>query len=815
MKKMNVIAFMAMFLPLWAAAQFTISGKVVDGSVQRPLAGANVTVNQYSSQTDANGDFSFLNLKAGNYVVKVSFIGFNTFSKVLNLSANQNLNISMQASSFVTDAVIVKATRASESSPTTFKNIDNEELAKNNLGQDLPYLLNQTPSVVVSSDAGNGIGYTGIRIRGSDPTRVNVTINGIPYNDPESQGTFWVNLPDFASSVDNIQIQRGVGTSTNGAVAFGGSLNIQTTTRHDTAYAELNSAGGSFGTLKNTINAGSGLIANKFTVDGRLSAITSDGFIDRGSSNLKSFFSSAAYYGKKDLLRVNIFGGKEKTYQVWNGVPEAKLRGNSDALLTHYYNNQGSLYFTPEDSLNLWNSDKRTYSQFLYNNQTDNYNQTHYQGLYTHTFNPALSLNTALHYTFGKGYFEEFKNNTTLEKYGLNSTLFGGAPKQKTDLVRRRWLKNDFYGLTYSLNYAPSTEYSVIIGGAYNEYDGDHFGEVISATLPVSSINQQYYLGHGLKKDFNIYGRIDFQVGKARIFYDLQYRYVDYSITGTDKTLAEQDLQYYHKFFNPKAGITYSIDNHSNAYASFAIGNKEPNRDDYRYALPGVVPQAETLKNVEAGYRNAEKAYNFGINYYGMFYRNQLVLTGKVNDVGEYIRQNVPISYRMGFELDGRVLLSKDLSWGANVTLSRNKVKNYTEFMDDYDNGGQASNTYGKADIAFSPSVIAGSDLSYKIFKGFETALLSKYVGKQYLDNTSNEDRKLNPFFVNDISLRYNIQARRLKNIGLTLLVNNVFNEKYESNGYTYTYIYGGPVTENFYFPQAGTNVLLGLNIKI
>ncbi len=817
MKQFCTFAFLAMLMPCVALAQFSISGKVTDKLSQQALAGASISNGTTSLQTDADGYFSFANLPTGIYTITVSYLGYSPYSSKINLKSNVSLSIALNPSSINTDEVMVRATRATANTPTTFKNLGKADIEKNNLGQDLPYLLNQTPSVVVSSDAGAGIGYTGIRIRGSDPTRVNVTINGIPYNDPESQGTFWVNLPDFASSVDNIQIQRGVGTSTNGAGAFGGSLNIQTTTRRDSAYAELNNSVGSFDSRKHTLNFGSGLLNGKFTLDGRLSNIVSDGYIDRGSSKLKSYFASGAYYGKKDMLRANVFGGDEKTYQVWNGVPEAKLKGNNDSLLKHFYNNLDYLYYndTPADSLNLWNSNKRTYSQFRYDNQTDNYTQTHYQLLYNHNFSNTFTLNSALHYTKGKGYFEEYKDKQTFESYGFNPADYGLGTEAETDLIRRRWLDNDFYGLTYSLNYTPSAETNITFGGAYNEYDGDHFGEIIAAPhLQLSSMAQRYYDGRGFKKDLNFYGKIDFQVGAARIFYDFQYRYLDYSITGTDKTLTLHDERYYHKFFNPKVGLTYQIDQNSNFYTSFAIANKEPNRDDYVNAITGALPRSENLKNVEAGYRISGKGFQAGANLYGMFYKNQLIATGKINDVGEYIRQNVPDSYRLGIELDGSIRLSKALLWAANATLSRNKIKNFTEYMDDYINGGQISKAYTNTNIAYSPSFVASNQIAFQPLKYAEIALLTKYVSDQYLDNTSHSDRTLDAFLVNDLRLGYTLPLKGIKSIGATLLINNILNEKYESNGYSYTYNVGTLVTENFYFPQAGRNYLVSLNLK-
>jgi len=787
LKKLLIIAF-AILMPVLASAQFSLKGKISEKNSGSALRASSVSLEDpaLSTRTDANGNYIFKNLKAGNYRIKVTYLGFQTMEKSISLNGDINLDLELIPNNLLADEVLVRATRASENSASTYRNISKEELKKNNLGQDLPFLLNQTPSVVVSSDAGNGIGYTGIRIRGSDPTRLNVTINGIPYNDPESQGTFWVNMPDFASSVDNIQIQRGVGTSTNGAGAFGGSLNIQTTTKQDSAYAELNNTLGSYQTVKNTINAGTGLINNKFSFDGRLSRIKSDGYIDRGSSILKSYFLSGAYYGKKDLLRVNVFSGSEKTYQAWNGVPENLLKTN------------------------------RTFNGFSYEDQTDNYTQDHYQFLYSHTFSDKFSANTALHYTYGRGYYEEFKEDQKLENYGINPQIVGGSTIARSDLIRRRWLDNNFYGLTYSLNYIPSKELAFTLGGAYNEYDGDHFGEVIRGQfIPLANTIIPYYKGNGFKTDFNTYAKADFELGNLKLFADLQYRSVSYRVNGTDKNRMKLDQNDQLNFFNPKFGLSYALNSRNNIYASIAVANKEPNRDDYINSTPASRPSSENLLDLEAGYRIGGSKFTAGINAYAMMYNDQLVLTGKVNDVGEYIRQNVAQSSRYGIEADTRIQINNKLSWALTASLSDNKIKNFTEYADDYDNGGQIVNNYTNTDLAFSPNFIGSGELSFQAFKKTEIALLSKYVSKQYLDNTSNSQRSLDAFFVNDLRIRYNTSFKGIKNIGLTLLVNNMFSELYEANGYTFSYMYGGAfTTENYYYPQAPRNFLLSLGLK-
>nr|MBC7614026.1 TonB-dependent receptor [Pseudopedobacter sp.] len=769
---------------LWA--QSTLSGKIVDQTSGQVLIGASLNLSNIGfSKTDIKGNYSFRNLKNGTYKLSISYIGYQTKEIEFSISSDQILNISLSKTNLLSDEVVVQATRASENSATTFKNLSKEELAKNNFGQDLPYLLDQTPGVVTYSDAGAGVGYTGIRIRGSDPTRVNVTINGIPYNDTESQGTYWVDLPDFVSSVDNIQIQRGVGTSTNGAGAFGGSLNIQTTTLTDSAYGELNNSVGSYGTLKNTLKLGTGLINGKWSFDGRLSRIVSDGYIDRASSKLKSYFLSGAYYGKTSLVRLNVFSGNEKTYQAWNGVPE-------DKLITD-----------------------RRYNQFTYSDQTDNYQQDHYQLLYSKSFSPKFSFNGALHYTKGKGYYEEFKEDQSFSKYGLNNLTIGNQIIKKTNLIRRRWLDNDFYGLTYALNYKPSSILDFILGGAYNEYNGDHYGQVIWAQYASNSkIDGNYYLDNGFKTDFNVFGKVNIQLDKLLISGDLQFRKINYNFLGFDNNLNNVEQSASLNFFNPKFGLTYQINPTSNIYGSFAVANKEPNRDDYTQSTPTSRPKSENLKDIEIGYRFKNGFVSGSANLYSMIYKDQLVLTGQINDVGAFIRSNVANSYRNGLELDVKAQVSNKLSWGITAALSQNKIKNFTEYIDDYDNGGQVVNNYSKTDLAFSPSFVGGSTIAFKPFQKAEIAFISKYVSQQYLDNTSNEARKLNAFFVNSIRLSYNLKVKGIKNIGFGLLMNNIFNELYASNGYTFSYISGGPVTENYYYPQAETNFLASVNFK-
>ena len=582
-------------LPFFALAQHSVTGKVTDNN-QNALAGATVKIKNQKTAvlSDANGNYTLGNLANGSYTIIVSYVGYRSAEKMASVSGNTTLNFILQQQNFLADEVIVRATRANEKSATTYKNVSKDEIQQNNFGQDLPFILQNTPGVVASSDAGAGVGYTGIRIRGSDNSRINVTVNGIPINDSESQGTFYVNMPDFASSVDNIQIQRGVGTSTNGAGAFGASLNIQTTASELEPYAEVNTTYGSFDTWKNTVKVGTGLINNRFSFDGRLSRVSSDGYVDRGSSLLKSFFVSGAYHGNKDLLRLNVFSGAEKTYQSWNGIPESRL--NNDLAGMQAYIDRNSL--NAEDASNLLTSGRR-YNSFLYNNQTDNYWQNHYQLLYARQFSDQFSFNGALHYTKGEGYYEEYRAGNKLSDYGLSPVIIGGSTISKTDLIRRRWLDNDFYGVTYAFNYVPEKNLNFTLGGAYNEYKGAHFGQIIWAQYASNgNIDRRYYDNDGFKTDLNTYGKVNYSpIESLSLFADLQYRRVHYEIAGTENKLNTLSTNENLNFFNPKFGATYFFNALSNLYGSFSVANKEPNRNDYTDAPAGVLPKPERLND--------------------------------------------------------------------------------------------------------------------------------------------------------------------------------------------------------------------------
>ncbi len=786
-----------MLLPVLASAQFSVTGKITDQQTGEALPGATITINSLaiSVTSNAGGNYAFKNLKSGNYTLSVSYIGYKTAQSNVSLNANGSADISLSRSATVTDEVRISATRASAKSPTAFTNINKEDIAKNNTGRGFEYLLEQTPSTVVSSNAGAGIGYTSIRVRGSDATRVNVTVNGIPINDAESQGSYFVNLPDLASSVKSIQVQRGVGTSTNGAGAFGASVNVQTNTRIDTAYAEINSSAGSYNTLKNTVSLGTGLLGGHFSVDGRLSKINSDGYIDRAKSDLRSFFVSAAYYGKKNVVRLNVFSGHEKTYQAWNGVPEDSVQAGNRT-----YNEVGYIASTNK----------------FYNNQTDNYTQNHYQLLYDQQLSDALSFSGALHYTKGYGYYEEYKNDQLVTKYGLTPVVIGGVAITNTDLVRQLWLNNDFYGVTYNFNYHPSNKFTAILGGAYNEYKGAHYDNIQWTQQSVNiTPGYEYSRNDAKKTDFNIFGRAELNVGDVLFYGDLQYRRINYSFLGFDRDLKNVQQQSTMNFINPKVGLTYNVTDNSNVYASLAVGNREPNRNDFTNSSPASRPKPENLKDFEAGYRYASQNFVAGINGFYMLYKNQLVLTGSLNDVGGAIRTNIDDSYRAGVEVNGKVRITPELSWAANATVSTNKVKNFTQYLYNYDTDALDATQFAKTDLAYSPNLTGASTISYQPIKNTEIAFISKYVGMQYLDNTSTQSRSLPRYFVNDVRLNYNFKLAGVKNIGLGLLVNNIFSAKYISDGATYPSIAGGQVYNyNYFFTQAPANFLASVNIK-
>ena len=810
------MAIIGCSLSLNAIAQINVRGTVLDEKTKEPLAGATVQVENQNRNAvaDENGKFELRNLASGNQTIVVKFLGFQEKRQPIELTADIEVNFLLVQSAQLTDEVVVYATRANEKSPTVFTTISKAALQKQNLGQDLPFLLNWTPSLVTTSDAGAGIGYTGLRIRGSDATRINVTINGIPLNDSEEHGVFWVNIPDIATSTQSIQVQRGVGNSTNGAGAFGASINLQTNARNNLPYVDIINTVGSFGTHRHTVGIGTGM-KNKFAFDARMSIIKSDGFIDRASSDLKSYYLSGGYYGDKTIVKAIVFGGQERTYQSWNGVPESRLNNDRDAMLA----TAAAEGWNAEQTNNLLNSSSRTFNSYTYENQTDNYAQDHYQLHLSHRFNNALTGNIALHYTYGRGYFEEFKYNAPFSKYGVDTLVIGGSKIGSSDLVRRRWLDNHFYGTTYSLHYEKG-KFNSTLGGALNRYEGDHFGEVTWSQVSAIPQGYRYYFNQGTKTDFNVFWKTNYQAtARINLFVDVQQRIIRYLANGIDNDLNNFNVNASYQFFNPKLGLTYALSEDQSLYASYNVAKREPVRSDFVNNINLSTPRPEILHDWEAGWRWRKKQSTVNVNLYWMDYVDQLVATGKLNDVGAAIRTNVASSYRAGIEIDGSVRFAKKFSWIGNVTVSRNEIRDFGEVLYDYgvnyDEYNEVVRNYKRTDIAFSPNLVAGSTFIYQPITNIEIGLLTKYVGKQYLDNTSNEDRKIDSYFINDLRLSYVLKPSFLRELSLSLLVNNVFDVMYSSNGYTYGFLGGAIETrQNYFYPQAGRNYLLMLAVR-
>lgn len=721
-------------------------------------------------------------------------------------------------------AIEIRSVRVSSNAPFAKTEVSKADIEKQNLGQDLPILLQYTPSAVVTSDAGAGVGYTGLRIRGTDGTRINITLNGIPVNEAESQGAYFVDFPDMASSVNSIQLQRGVGSSTNGAGAFGATMSISTLQQMEKAGAETNISLGSFNTQKYTLKAGTGLLDNGLQFDVRLSKICSDGFLDRSSSDLKSFQFVAGWKASpKTSFRFLLMTGKEKTGQAWNGTPEEKLEGNDSSLLNHYNNNIGILYFTPQDSLNLFTADRRKYNYFTYNDQSDNYQQDYYQFFFDHSFSSRLTANAALFFTRGKGFYNEYKVGESFSSYGLKDYI---TPSNDTigttDLIRQLWLDTKYYGGVFSLLYAYDKT-QVTFGGSVALYEGRHYGFVKWAQHNVPADHKWYNLDAN-KSDINFYAKAQQEIGRGlSLFGDIQFRTISYEMNGFRKNPTIQNNVAYN-FFNPKGGINYLISasarQRQRVYASIAVANKEPGRDDFE-ASPTNLPRPERLTDIEVGYEMNARKWSASANLYYMSYKDQLILTGKINDVGAYTRTNVPESYRAGIELQTTLKPVHWLVFSANATYSQNKILNFSEFQDDYDAGGQKEIVHGTTDIAFSPNMIAGGGITFIPFQNLahgqnvELDIMGKHVGRQFLDNTSNEARSIDAYSLCDIRLRYTVKVKPFRELGFNLMLNNVLNRAYESNGYTYSYVYGGATTtQNFYYPQAGFNFLAGVNIK-
>ncbi len=708
----------------------------------------------------------------------------------MGLQAQQQPTDSLEGKKVDLDEVFVSAIRVTKASPVTFSNLTKEEIAPRNLGQDIPILMNFLPSVVTTSDAGAGIGYTGIRVRGSDATRVNVTINGIPYNDAESQGTFWVNMPDFASSTESLQLQRGVGTSTNGAGAFGASLNLLTDGFSEDAFAQIGSSIGSFNTMRNNIKFSTGMLNDHVEISGRLSQLNSDGFIDRARADMDSYFLQGAYKDDNTVIKALLFGGHEITYQAWYGIDAETLE--SDRTF-----NPSGIY-----------TDENGVTQF-YDNEVDNYKQDHAQLLWNEQISDYWSTNIALHYTRGRGYFEQFREDDDFATYGFQPLTVDGAEVNTTDLIRRRWLDNDFYGTVFSANYRKD-KLDLIMGGGWNRYEGDHFGEVIWARFASDSeIRDRYYDDTSTKTDFNFYTKANYQLDEQWSLYgDLQYRTVGYTANGEETGSVDDTFN----FFNPKAGLTFDLNRNNNFYFSYAVANREPNRNDYESGNP----KPERLEDYELGWRFVSPSVQVNTNIYYMQYQDQLVLTGQLNDVGAPLRENVGDSYRLGLEIDANISLGEKFALRPNVAFSSNQNRNFV-----FERDGELEEL-GNTNIAFSPNVILGNIFVYSPTTNFQMSLLSKYVGKQYMGNIDSDISVLDAYSQTDFNIQYELKCDGfLKSIVFSGLVNNIFDAQFESNGYFFTFDddFSTPNTittieGSGFYPQAGTNFLLGATLN-
>ncbi|MDP4636511.1 MAG: TonB-dependent receptor [Crocinitomicaceae bacterium] len=804
-----------------AFTQQRIHGVVEDrtGAVI-PAAQISVLNSNVQVNSDAKGKFEINQLPASDstYTIMVEKPGFLPQSLTISAQSMDEVKVLLFTGMKTLEDIHVNTTRLSDFNTSQILIRRINPLERKNFGQDIPILLEATPSLLTTSDAGAGVGYTGLRIRGVDATRINVTINGIPVNDPESHAVYWVNMPDLASSIENIQIQRGVGSSSNGAAAFGASVNIKTQDISEKPFGSIDQSFGSFGTSKTTIKAGTGIINKHFSLETRMSSIQSNGFLDRASSDLKSYFLSGAYIGNKSVLKAIIYSGKEITYQAWYGTPESRITGDSTAM--NAYADRNGL--SSEERENLLNSG-RTYNYYTYENQVDHYQQDNYQLHFTHTFNDKLILNLAGHYTYGRGYYEQYRKGENLADYGLNPVMIGSDTIQQTDLIRRLWLENDYIGAVYGITYKPTTHLDFVWGGSANTYFGGHFGELVWAQYASNSeIYQRYYNNDSRKTEASSYLKAVYKRDRFDVYTDLQFRHVDYAFIGKELVNGfpadvTQDVQF--NFFNPKVGGSFKINTQQMIFMNYGISHREPVRADFVQSTAQNRPTFETLRDLEFGHQVNANRLTFTTNLYYMNYKNQLLLTGAINDVGAYIHTNVAKSHRLGIEVYGGYRFDQKLKLTGGLTLSQNKVAQFNESVDVYLDTlpyyTQQVISHNNTDMSFSPNVIGNVGIEWMPLENLQISWMTKYVARQYLDNTGNVQRSIDPYNFSNLQINYSIFDKFCKEIQLGLMVNNAFNQLYENNGYTFSYVYGGQTTtENFYYPQAGRNFMARVLLK-
>jgi iron complex outermembrane receptor protein len=792
----NYFLLLLLLISGFAKSQFNLGGRVISGADKLPLPGCMVLAHTKGivpqvTHTDSLGDFNFKSLPAGDYTFIISANSYKTFVDVFTLNADiKNKVFELEPLQVVSDEVVIEGIRSKSMLASTYTVLDFRAISKKNYGQDLPVILNTTPSLVYTTDAGAGVGYTGLRIRGVDATRINVTINGVPLNDAESHGVYWVDLPDLAANIQSLQVQRGVGTSTNGSAAFGSSINIETKHLYSKPYFNYTAGYGSFNTFRNNLKFGTGLLEHGWVMEGSLSKISSDGYIQRASSNLQSGYLSVGHYGTKSLLKFNILHGNERTYQSWYGVPQDSLKTN------------------------------RNMNFYTYPGQTDNYTQTHYQLLYSYALRNDLMLNATLFYVKGKGYYENYNAGAVLADYGMpdfkrNDSSFITS----SDIIDRKWLDNDFYGTILSAIYKKK-KYEIDGGASYSIYNGLHFNEVIwselwTAPKPNGSFSPfRYYEDKGVKKDGSVYGKLFYYfTTKLTGFADMQVRSLSYNYNAPDTGYVLHNLTQNYFFMNPKLGIIYKLHEKNELLLYYGRSAHEPTRDEFVQSTAASLPRAEYLNDIELAWSVTLSGWNFKVNLYDMMYKDQLVLTGKINDVGAPVRQNVKSSYRRGVEF----MIEKKygrFEWNGNVTLSQNRINNFSEYLYNYAYDSSFVFHYASVPIAFSPSVIASSSLQYML-KYFTFELVSKYIGSQYMDNSGSQDRMLDPYFLNDLHIRYAFgKMKHITALSISAVIYNILDVKYSSNGYTYgDYTSGVRTSYNYYYPQAGRNYMLMLNL--
>lgn len=787
----------------------SLTGRVTDTNGS-PLIGATVLLDGYmlGTSTNTSGVFVLNRLNAGSYTLTVTYIGYQTGHVKVSIPENAEIAVVLTPSSVMCDEVVVSSTRASGRMPIAQTAMGKGQIGNGNSATDIPLLLEVLPSIVATTEGGAGIGNSSFRIRGTDMSRINVTVNSIPLNDAESQGVFWVNMPDFSSSVDNVQVQRGVGTSTNGSSAFGATVNFQTATLTPEPFANIDATYGSYNTFKSSVSVGSGLINDRFSFEGRFSKLLSDGYIDRGGSNHQSMFLTGAWHGKSSLVRLNVIHGEEHTDITWEGTPGYMLSTN------RRYNPAGE--YTDASGNTCY-----------YDDQKDNYKQTHYHLIASHAFNENLRGNITLHATKGDGYYEEYKADKKFSKYGLNPLVIGDTTIKKADFVHRKYMDNIFYGAIASVTYNTGT-IDATVGGGWNKYDGDHFGNILwsSANCGIPA-NYEWYNNNGTKTDWNAFAKAIWQpYDFVSLYADLQFRGISYDLKGIDSDVTSLDQEHSWDFFNPKFGASFSINPANQVYLSFGIANREPSRSDLKDSQKGVIkftPKSEQLMDFEIGYRFKHQIVAFEANLYYMKYKDQLVLTGELSDVGYSLMTNVPNSYRAGAELIIGIKPLSWLKWEANTTLSQNIINDFVEHVDLYDSPNdwnplpQEVNNLGNTAISFSPAVVGASVLSVYPIKGITLQWTSKYVGKQYMDNTENDSRMLDAYWVNNFKVDYRFKLNGLKSVFVQGIVNNLLNAKYESNAWVYRAKFqsdGSEYREDGYYPQAEANFAIRLGIE-